>query len=229
MERQCRPLQGLERENLRGREAISSAEYTDATTAYNRLLNEEMFKRIIDVSDAQVMVVGEAEINGIVIPIRCLLDLVPDKVSEFQDCLVDSKTSRNASKRVFGRQVFDLRWHWQAAFDIDLYNAATGEQRSTWFFMVQENYRPFETARHILGADYLNLGRQGYTAALHRYAECLSSGKPHADWPGYNDEPEAVQGCSVLEPEPWMVREDVTPMHQPVAEPEVDENEVPMP
>lgn len=202
--------------NLRGREPISNEDYTAATEAYNRLLADETIGRIIAESARQVLVVGEVVINGVVIPVRCLIDLAPSADGEFPSCLGDLKTSRNASRRSFGRFAYEMGYHIQGAFNLDLFNAATGQQRDTWLMVVQESYRPFETARHILSQRYLNLGRMQYAAALERYAQCLSL--PRMQWPGYNDHPEAVQGWSTLEPEAWM--ENVETFAQPIAEDE---------
>lgn len=207
-----------DRQNLRGREAISKEEYNDASYAYSRLLADETIGQFISESLRQVMVVGECHHDGIVVPLRCLIDLQPDSQSQFSDCLGDTKTSRNASVRSFNRFAYDMGYHIQAAFDLDLFNAATGEMRSTWCLIVQENYRPFETARHILSQDFVSLGRMQYTSALERYVACLKAGKPNEQWPGYNDPrfSEVAQGWSILEPEEWMMRQvDEMPRNAP--------------
>ena len=84
-------------------------------------------------------------------------------------------------------------YHVQSAFDLDLYNAATGEQRDTWCFVLSENFPPYETGRAILSLEKLNCGRIIYRAYLAKYAKCLATGK----WPGYQDGVETLDGWSL--------------------------------
>ena len=177
---------------------ISQNDLADAVAAKNRLMADETIAAFHAASDKQVHVAGQwkDDKTGLVIPVQCLIDFVPWKESEFQKSLGDLKTTRNAGQRVFGRWCYTAGYHIQAAFDIDLYTAATGEDRTDWIFILQENYSPFETGRRLLSADLLQIGRQTYQHALSRYARCLKTG----DWAGYDPADE----FSLIQAEPWM-------------------------
>jgi len=174
---------------------------------------DDTILRWFDCCDNQVLVEGEwrDEATGLVIPVRCLQDFVPRIRTEFAKCLGDLKSTRSAHPIKFQRQAFDFGWHIQAAFDLDLYTAATGEDRNTWCFIIQENYEPWECNRAMYGQEsgmgqpgFIELGRDarygGYQGILSNYCACLKSGK----WPRYNDTDESAQGGCNLTPEPFM-------------------------
>jgi exodeoxyribonuclease VIII len=184
-----------------GKTVLSSKESMEISTAVTRLKEDETIASFVDESEKQVLAVGEwHDESGVIIPVRCLIDLQPWKESEFAACLGDLKTTRNAAVVPFQRQTYQLGWHIQAAFDIDLYNAATGGERSTWCFIVQENYPPFQPAKRMLSQEFRELGQAAYRSQLGLYCRCLQSGR----WPGYDDHDEAIQGWSLVAPEPWM-------------------------
>jgi len=183
---------------------ISKAELETAQTAVKKLLADETIAELLETSQKQVHVTGEwhDKATGIIVPVQCLIDIVPNGDSPFCKCLCDLKSTRNAGQRPFSRWCFTAGYHIQAAFDLALFMAAVnptndpnGQDRNTWLFIVQENYAPFEIGRRMLSSDFIDLGRQTYTHALGRYAKCLKTGL----WPQY-DEPEQF---SLVSPEPW--------------------------
>jgi len=189
----------------RGLEPLSARVAKEATIAASCLVDDEKIRSFLEASDRQALIVGEWVDDdrggtGLVIPVRCLIDLAPWKESEFSDCLGDLKTGRSAGVIAFGKFAFQMGYHIQAAFDLDLWNAAHGENRTTWCFIVQESYPPYQTGRRIFSQEAIECGRRKYTAALELYAKCLKSGV----WPGYDDTDEAAQGWSVIHPPPWL-------------------------
>jgi hypothetical protein len=187
-------------ENVRGRETVSAVDRLECDAAAKRLLRDDTIKRFFDASERQVFIVGQVETGGVTIPVRCLIDLVPDGLGEFCNYLGDLKTTKNAGRRQFRRWAYDAGYHIQGAFDLDLFNAATGEQRDTWALVLQENYRPYQTARRYFSQEFLSIGRMAYVQALGLYANCLITGH----WPDYDEMTETVGGWGVIEPEAWM-------------------------
>lgn len=191
-----------------GRKITNTKDLLEAQIASKRIMADEILAGFINDSDKQVLVEGEwhDEKTGLIIPVRCLIDLVPRLDTEFRKCLGDLKSTRSAALMAFQRDVFRLGYHLQAAFDLDLYGAATGEERLTWCFAVQENYPPYEIGRRMLSGgeqvqgSYVELGRVQYRRMLAQYARCLKTGK----WPSYDDSDESSDGWSVCAAEPWM-------------------------
>lgn len=187
------------------REIVSPAQLDEAQKAVAALMRDEVIKAFLSASDRQVMVTAEwhDEATGIVLPVRCLMDLVPRVGTEFDKSLGDLKTTRSAALKSFTRYAFTMGYHIQGAFDLDMFVAATGQDRCNWCFVLQENYPPFQTGKRLLSEDFLTLGRVQYRQLLASYCACLKSGV----WPGYDDTDEAIQGWSLLAPEPWMESE----------------------
>lgn len=185
-----------------GREIVSLKEVAECDEAIARLRCDEVIASFVDASDKQVLVVAEwlDEETGLVVPIRCLLDLVPRNDTEFAKSLADLKCVRSAALIPFQRQCYQYGWHLQAAFDLDLYVAASGEDRCNWCFVIQESYEPWQPAKRLLSQDFVDIGRAEYKKHLSLYCACLKAGQ----WPSYDDNDEAVQGWSLCSPEPWM-------------------------
>ena len=188
-----------------GREIASTDDLMAANSAAARYMADPVIRDWHNASDTQVLVTGEYqdEITGLVVPVRCLLDYAPRIGTEFELCLGDLKTARSGELVSFVKSVYLLGYHVQAAFDLALYNAATGEKRNTWCWLGIENEAPWEPFKRMASPEFLDIGRQQMLSALQAYCRCLSRGQ----WPGYDDHPDAVQGWSVCEPLPWMAYE----------------------
>lgn len=181
---------------------VSKNELVECDTAIRALKSDEVISLFIEGGKRQVLIRGEWHDDKakIIVPVECLIDVWPDKESVFRQCLGDLKCVRNGSIEAFERQIHQLGWHVQAAFDLDMAVAATGEDRVTWCFFGVENYQPFQPFRRMLGIDFLEMGQRKYKADLARYAICLKN----KFWPGYDDHKEALQGWSLCQPSPWM-------------------------
>lgn len=186
-------------------EPISAAEHEEVSLAITRFLSDEVLRKFHADSDKQVLTTAEWHDpeTGIIVPVRCLMDLVPKVDSEFGKSLGDIKRTRNAGLHAFRRDCHKFGHHIQAAFDMDIYVAATGEDRCNWVLLVAENYPPYQTAKRLLAQDFLDIGRAEYKAALSLYCKCIQKNF----WPDYDDNDEAVQSFSIVAPEPWMASE----------------------
>ena len=173
--------------------------------ATSKLQLTEGISEVLAKSDKQVLVVGtyvDPE-TGIEIPVKALIDIVPNKTSVFRRMLFDFKTSRSANPLTWNRHVYENDYHVQGAFHMDLFNAATDEERIDFCHIVQENFEPFEvlTPIPLLSSEFMDAGRFKYQAALRKYAQCLVSG----EWPSYAPLREQIDGFQIIQPLPWMV------------------------
>ncbi len=194
----------LEKVESEGRKPLKQTDLAEVQAAVKRLRRDEILSAFSDASEKQVHVIGEwaDEDTGLVIPCQCLIDYAPRKDSEFAACLGDLKTTRSALPFAWRRWSSQRGYHLQGALDIDIFNAATGESRETWCFVVQENFSPWQTARYMLASEKLNFGRVMYESLLRRYARCLQTG----EWPDYNDNAApflTVQGWTIDEADRW--------------------------
>jgi len=199
------------KDDQKGKECVWGEDILETRNSVTTLLKEPALKAFIDASDKQVLVQGEWHDpdTKLVIPIRCLMDLVPRAGTEFEKSLGDVKRTRNASIRHFQRDVYKHGYHIQGAFDLDIYVAATKENRCDWRFIIQENFKPYQPAKRILSEEFLQLGRADYTRALKLYCQCLKRDY----WPDYDATDESYKGWSFCAPEPWMANEGAFDPH----------------
>lgn len=182
---------------------ISAADLANAGEAMGKLHSDETIHSYLDCSDKQVWLTGEwkDEATGLIVPVKALLDLVPRPESEFGKTLGDLKTTRNGSLMAWQRWCYQAGYHIQAGFYYDLYRTAKpDEDRTTFCFILQENFSPWQTAKRMLNHEFLELGQFEYRRLLTNYCQCLKYGQ----WPGYDDTDESVQGWGLVSAEPFM-------------------------
>jgi hypothetical protein len=190
------------RDEQAGKEVVDKRLVEQCRKAIGRLRSDDVIALWLDSCDTQIWVAAEwhDKDTGLIVPVKCLLDFVPRTDTEFAYALGDLKSTRNASVLAWQRWCFTAGYHVQAAIYADAYIAATNEDRNTWCFIVQENYEPYQPGKRILSQDFLTLGRATYKSMMENYCQCLKANR----WPGYDDTDEAVQGWSLVEPDPWM-------------------------
>lgn len=187
-----------------GKSIISEKDYSSCHEAQQVLFKDEIIKSILTTSDFQVMILAEwhDKETGLMIPIKCLIDIVPRRDSPYHQYLVDIKTCRSAAPGLWAREVYNYAYHVQAAFYLDMHEAATGEVRNAFAHILQESYEPFEPGRRMLSDEFIELGRDKYEEAIKKYCHCLKSGK----FGGYDAYTHTLfDGLSCTEPEPWMI------------------------
>lgn len=171
-----------------GKEIISQSDLNEAKSNVDSILRNPHMADLLKSSKKQVMVRAEYrdKETGIVVSVKCLLDLAPFKTDpQWGKCLGDLKCTTNASQGAWTRKVWDELYHVQAAFYSDAYKAATGEDRTDWFNAISEDHPPYVSAIWLLSADFVELGRMKYVEALKAYCQCIKSNR----WPSYNDDP----------------------------------------
>ncbi len=174
---------------------ISPKVKAEADLAVNAAFSYQPRFDLVACSKKQVMVVGEFKdkATGLIIPLRCLIDLVPDENHpEMSKWLADSKTARNGNPEHFVRVVDDEAYDVQAALSIDLFTAATGRDITDWVLPLQENTPPYHIVKPMpaLSSEFIEYGRVKYRIALRYYAQCLATNK----WPSYPTGDRVVYG-----------------------------------
>lgn len=101
--------------------------------------------------------------------------------------LLELKSTRDASRYWFGRDVQKLSYAPQAKSYLIGHEAITGE-KAIHVIVAVENVPPYGVAIYTLGDRTLQTGAALYRQWLRRYAECLSSGV----WPDYPNKVEEL-------------------------------------
>ena len=115
-----------------------------------------------------------------------------DRLTERQGCIVDIKTTQDASPRAVSRAVYGFNYHLQAAFYTDGM-LANGFDDITFIFVFVEKAPPFGVSVCKLNDDYLAAGRKMYRDALDNYKQCHDADV----FPGWDE-------IITLERPPWI-------------------------
>jgi hypothetical protein len=136
------------------------------------------------------------EATGLIVPVKCLLDLVPDPESDFGDTLADFKTTGFMRYREWCRRIHKDGLDFQAAFYVDAANAALSEPGDPSYKFehhIQSSNAPWLATHRMMSPDFLTLGRNRYQGAFAEYCECLKTNT----WRSYD--------CAMSEPESYML------------------------
>lgn len=96
--------------------------------------------------------------------------------------IADVKTTDDASPEAFGRSAAKYRYHVQAPYYVDGYEAYTGEVCEGFVFIAVEKSPPYAVAIYFVDGDTMSLGRELYQRDLSIYREC----KERNNWPSYD-------------------------------------------
>jgi exodeoxyribonuclease VIII len=123
------------------------------------------------------------EMHGVNVRIK------PDFVNTEFNCLVDLKTTKSVDLKTtksadpieFAKSVWNYRYHVQAAFYLDVYNAANNTSLTDFYFIAVDKEAPFNTEVYILDPEAIERGRAEYLKNIETYKYCQWS----ENWPGY--------------------------------------------
>lgn len=189
------------------KQMVKQKDLNEAQDAIKRMWLDSKIREFIECSQKQVMVSADYEdaVTELLIPVRVLTDLVPDpKHILYGKSLGDLKTSQDASPHKWPCTVSAFTYHVQAALNLDLHIAASPEiERIEFRHLIQESAPPYQTGRRILSAEFIDIGRAKYLAALGLYCQCLK----HNFWPDFEIGNSVINGWSLTEPSKWEVEQ----------------------
>lgn len=195
-----------------GKSVVSKKDMAEAQAAKDVLLQNESIKAFIESSDKQVWVTGEwvDEGTGLVVPVQCLIDLVEREVPLTRQRIGDLKTTKNAAPLAWSRWARFAGYDVQAAWNLDLFNAATGRAIEIFEFVLSESEFPYVTGRRVAidrqsgdpegdeGSAIVS-GRRQYRRTMSDYCRFVKTGF----WPGYDDTDESSGGATELRSDPY--------------------------
>ncbi len=171
-----------------GRSVITQATLDQAQSIAECITSTDILHYI---GERQCEVAVVANFHGT--QVRGMIDIVPT----YGNMLMDLKTTSSIeSLDALARLICNRGYDWQAAMYLDLWNAATGEERDEFQFLFVEVDDPHETAIVTLSPDVIADGRTGYMNALMRWKECIRK----------NHFPEAVEGIQTIEKPHWRTK-----------------------
>ncbi len=169
-----------------GYQVVTGEEVADAKRAIARLNEDAEIKEFRDCCNTAVNVNVDYhdKATGLIIPVKLLIDLLPATGHpKFGKSLGDLKSGEDASPQGWYRHVFKFGYHYQGALYTDAYSAVRpDEDRRSFYHIVTESHAPFEPAKHFLGEEFLELGRNQYLRDLALYCQCIK----RRFFPGYD-------------------------------------------
>ncbi|MDE2103678.1 MAG: PD-(D/E)XK nuclease-like domain-containing protein [Patescibacteria group bacterium] len=200
-----------EKQIAEGKEIASQKDVEDAKAAIKRLYEDDQIRMFLEGCDFQVYVTGEwhDEGTGIIVPVKCLIDLVGKQDGPFSMRIGDLKTTKNASSIAWSKWADFAGYSIQAAWNTDIFSNATGREITDFCFVLSENTPPWETGRRYMTQDVhepgtdegsIASGRRQYRKMMSDYCKCVKFGK----WPGFDDTDESsASGWTLVVPDPY--------------------------
>ncbi len=165
--------------------AARGLEIVDASAMRAAVAQADAIRAMPDIAGLLAEGYGEASAFWIDAQTGELCKCRPDWTSPAGDgvILVDGKTCQDASPAGFGRAIWNMSYHLQAAWYSDGFTAATGLPVHGFVFAAVESAWPHAAAAYMLADDVLEAARRENRRLLNLYAECKRTGR----WPGYGE------------------------------------------
>jgi exodeoxyribonuclease VIII len=153
---------------------ITSEEEQNCIAAAKAVKENDLVKPYFETGMSQLSLVWTDEETGLLCKARP--DLKPEG-----PIMCDLKSTGDVSYYVVQKLIHSLKYHWQAAFYMDGWEANTGEEIETWkwFFVEREAPYPVEVYSMESDTDSIELARSEIRTALRKYLKCKESGQ----WP----------------------------------------------
>lgn len=118
------------------------------------------------------------------ITIRTRIDLCPGFIENEPDggFLADFKFTNKPHPESFPFHIYDMGYHIQARFSLDLWNAANpDDQRNRWLIFAVQSKPPYLAVVHELRKDFLDLAALEIPGLIRRFKRCYRTGQ----WNGF--------------------------------------------
>lgn len=166
---------------------LSQKEYDAAASMAQAIARHPIARTLLAKGRPEVSVISHDD--GLNVPIRCRIDWLPEGDATIlldngieipvSECVVDIKTTTDASPFGFSRQVSKMAYHLQAAWYLDLL-ASEGIPRPYFAFIAVESSSPHDVVVHVCEERTIAAGRDAYIRALTQWEKCRRQGV----WPG---------------------------------------------
>lgn len=156
-----------------GKLIVTEESLEHARKAATAVRSHHVAGAILEGCDFQTAVVGE--IHGI--PAKCLIDILPAAGSEWEETIVDYKTTTSGiDDDAIRKTIGSFKYHWRAAFYRTLFNKVSSDRHcEDWAFIFQDQ-QTLEVRCVKLNADDLGLGSRMIKAAVHEFIRCANNG-----------------------------------------------------
>lgn len=171
------------KENNKGKIAVSKDHMDKAQAMFQSINNNTLACDLMGRSgDNEMAVFSEDKDTGLMLRGKI------DRICEESNCIVDLKTTSDASNSGFQQSVFRYNYHRQASMYIDLCTSQ-GLKIDAMIFVTVEKEAPYAVNVFELDDYTLEKGRRAYKNDLQTLAGCEFSNT----WPSYSDELQIIE------------------------------------
>ena len=114
---------------------------------------------------------------------KCRPDFLSDK-GHSDNAVLDLKTTLNASPEAFGKQAYNLKYHWSAYWTLEIIRGLTGAHNRPYILVAVEKSIPWAVACYQVPQLLIDDAREKVARLLATYRACKEIGA----WPAYSDE-----------------------------------------
>lgn len=149
---------------------------------------EGMAKACQDHPELSKYLCGQTELSVFAqsggISLKARIDLLPDNPDA---PIIDFKKTRSARPEEFVKQIWNLRYYFQSAINIDVLRMAGIDRREFWFVAIEDcyPYNIFIAKMEDNGVGFIDLGRREYRIAYHKLMTAIQKN----EWPSYGAAP----------------------------------------
>jgi hypothetical protein len=152
---------------------VEADDLEQAQKAVKRVRSHAVAAEILDGCEYQVGVIGS--IQGI--PAKCLIDILPASNGNWGETIVDYKTtSAGLDDDSIRRTIGNFKYHWQAAFYLNLFDKTDPDRVATEFAFIFQDTVTLEVRVVKLAADALMSGTRAVKQAVAEFIRCSQHG-----------------------------------------------------
>jgi len=159
-------------EAAKGRIIVPGKDYDRVQQMRHVIMNNGQMREVVLSGVPELSIF--TELQGVRVKVRL------DRVTA-DSCIIDYKSTRDASPEGFGRLAYNLGYYLKMAFQHDVFAAVYGYEPTAVKLLAQEKEEPFLAKMYRMTPWQLNLGRNQYQAALAIFKRC----KELNQWPNY--------------------------------------------
>lgn len=156
-----------------GKVICGEDEVEHAHTCAQAVREHPVAAKILEGAEFQTAAV--AEVGGI--PVKALVDILPARGTEWEETLVDYKTtSLGLHDEGIRTAMSRFRYHWQAAFYRTVFNKASEDRHIEQFTFIFQDPKTTEVRVVTLADDAMALGTRCVGEAMKEFVKCAHQG-----------------------------------------------------
>ncbi len=155
---------------------LKPADYDTVCSMRDSVMRHSIAGKLLEGVETEVAAIWTDEATGI--SCKAKIDGLPGD----DDCLIDLKSTLDASPLAFSKAIANFSYHRQAAHYLSPF-----ETRDRFIIIACEKKPPFAVAVYEVSSAALSQGRYEVRDLLERWADCIEAFGHDGEWPAYDE------------------------------------------